>query len=434
MGLLHFAVPDERLRSWLRKVTLWLVVGGAVAVVAYMWTYPQFVMGSYLLRDFSPAERLMTEARVGWWYLGMTYVPVLSQLGLFHDDFGVSAGLLNPPVTLVAIVGWVVYLVAALWFHRRYPVAAFGALFFLAGHLLESTIFGLELVHEHRNYLPMFGSLMLLAWAALLAPSAPRHRGAVMAAVAVMLLFAGVTAVRASAWSEPLGQWYAEIRHHPDSPRVNFEFARLNFALLQQGDDAAERESRYRMAREYFERSHRLSDAYSAGLFGLILLESEMGRAPREEEVSQLLERLARNPVSSYLVVLLKQIAQCRSEGECEVSDSLLRRLLDTTLANPVMIPSSRAMLNSEAAVVALRMNRWGAALEHARRAAELAPEEGQHRLNHIQLLLLGGRLPEAREELESLKAANLVRLIPLRMELLERSLAEAERHQAEDR
>jgi len=57
---------------------------------------------------------------------------------------------------------------AALYSYRR-PLLAFGIVFFYIGNLVESTVIMLELVHEHRMYLPSIGfylALVLLAYEA----------------------------------------------------------------------------------------------------------------------------------------------------------------------------------------------------------------------------------------------------------------------------
>jgi len=46
---------------------------------------------------------------------------------------------------------------------RRRPLAAFGILFFFAGHRLESTLIPLELAFEHRNDLPSLGLILAAA-------------------------------------------------------------------------------------------------------------------------------------------------------------------------------------------------------------------------------------------------------------------------------
>ncbi|MFX8883452.1 hypothetical protein ABTM86_19940, partial [Acinetobacter baumannii] len=80
----------------------------------------------------------------------------------------------------------------------------------------------LELVFEHRNYFASIGAL--LAATSLLADFHRREPRAAMAIVVAMLfLYAFMTAMRARDWSDPLQFAHAEVDAHPDSPRANYE-------------------------------------------------------------------------------------------------------------------------------------------------------------------------------------------------------------------
>ena len=57
---------------------------------------------------------------------------------------------------------------------RRYPLLLLALLFFLVGHSMESTVIPLEMVYEHRNYLP--GMLVCLAMAAAIVLPAARSK------------------------------------------------------------------------------------------------------------------------------------------------------------------------------------------------------------------------------------------------------------------
>ena len=93
----------------------------------------------------------------------MISLPNLSRFGLYHDDFVISRGLFQPIGTLLAI-GGLAASVAVSWLLRiKAPIISFGIAWFLLGHSLESTIFPLELMHEHRNYLPSLGIVILIA-------------------------------------------------------------------------------------------------------------------------------------------------------------------------------------------------------------------------------------------------------------------------------
>ena len=116
---------------------------------AHQWTVP-VVYG----RDWSLPQRLLSEPRALWDYLGRLALPRTGGGGLFVEDFPASRGWMTPFSTLPAMLALAGVTAGAIGLRRRYPIASFAWLFFLAGHLLESSTIPLELYFEHRNYLP----------------------------------------------------------------------------------------------------------------------------------------------------------------------------------------------------------------------------------------------------------------------------------------
>src|SRR5690606_17359807 len=99
---------------------------------------------------------------------------------------------------------------------RRQPALSFAIAWFLAGHALESTIFPLELVYEHRNYLPAVGPLLAFAWYAAVLPRTNRQRSFVTGVALVWVaLLAFVTHGRAQQWSDPITLAAVEVANHP---------------------------------------------------------------------------------------------------------------------------------------------------------------------------------------------------------------------------
>lgn len=129
------------------------------ALATYFLLIADRFPAEYARREFTLAERLLTEPRILTDYLSKILVPRIGGSGLFHDDFTISTGLLSPSTTPWSIAGIAGLLFSGLFLRRRFPVLAFGILWFFAGHLLESTFVWLELYFEHRNYVPMFGPL-----------------------------------------------------------------------------------------------------------------------------------------------------------------------------------------------------------------------------------------------------------------------------------
>lgn len=165
LTLLGSLKPDPvamRLRAW---KTIFLVAPLVVLAGHFALNWDGIIAG-YLKRDFTMTERLLTQPRILFDYLGQIGLPRLNGSGLFHDDYLISEGAFQPPSTLLAITGMVILLVSSVWLRRRFPVYAFAVLWFFSGHALESSFVGLELYFEHRNYLPLLGTVFALTYGA----------------------------------------------------------------------------------------------------------------------------------------------------------------------------------------------------------------------------------------------------------------------------
>jgi len=212
-----FVAPRWSRPRWLRGLlAACTVLPLLIGVVYFASHWHTSFAGPYALREFGPVERLLTEARVVVGYLGWIVMPRRAAFGFFHDDVAIAHW---PPdvTTLLAIAALVALAALAWWGRRRAPLAAFGVLLFFAGHALESSIFPLELVFEHRNYLPAIG--ICVALAALLAQWLDTRRATLLMGI-LALLYGLVTASMTPSWGNE-GALYAAFHHdHPGSRRA----------------------------------------------------------------------------------------------------------------------------------------------------------------------------------------------------------------------
>lgn len=153
-------------------------------------------------RDFTAWERLLTESRILWEYVFNAFIAGVGQFGPFHDAYPVTRTLFEP-ATLFAAVSWLALSAGACVVRRRYPVAAFAVLWFVAGHLLESTTYPLELYFEHRNYVPIIGPVFALAYAAV-SVRGEYLKYARAALFLYLLVNAGILFSITSLWGKPL--------------------------------------------------------------------------------------------------------------------------------------------------------------------------------------------------------------------------------------
>jgi len=134
---------------WVAAMTL------AVGLVGLLYTNLDWsqLTASYDIRPFTPLERVLTQSRVIILYLSLLAMPMTSRMAMLHD-IQISHGLLSPGTTAVAIGALFFSVVALALVARKYPFFAFCGLFFLFNHLVEGSFLNLELIYEHRNYIP----------------------------------------------------------------------------------------------------------------------------------------------------------------------------------------------------------------------------------------------------------------------------------------
>ena len=151
------SVSPTTWRNW-TVVFLWLPTLIVIAYLVSIFNYPEHMIQ---FRGFDAVERLLTQAQLLWIYLSKALVGLSGRLGIYQGDIEVVRSLWSP-ATLLAVTSWCVLAFGAVVWRRRFPLFAMGVLWYLAGHLLESTVVPLELYFEHRNYLPIAGPIIAL--------------------------------------------------------------------------------------------------------------------------------------------------------------------------------------------------------------------------------------------------------------------------------
>ncbi len=210
---------------------LGLSIAAAISVaVVIISVAPSATFFSYEYRPFTMWERVLTESRILFDYLAnLILLPGATPFGIYHDEYPASRGLLAPISTLLAALAWLAVLVAG-WLTRgsRLGLLFFGLWFFLAAHLLESTVLPLELYFEHRNYLPGVGIFFSLGYGAYLLLSRATLKRAIAASlILVPICYAAVSYHRVLVWQSWERMLFAALSHYPDSPRVHTGLANL---------------------------------------------------------------------------------------------------------------------------------------------------------------------------------------------------------------
>jgi Tfp pilus assembly protein PilF len=181
-------------------------------------------LAGYSDRPFSLSQRLLTEARVIMFYLALLVYPIPSRFSVAHS-FEISTSLFTPFSTFLSILGILGLLITAFLMARKHPLICFSFLFFFLNHITESTVLPLEIVFEHRNYIPSM--LFFLPWAIGLCRlldvfSNNRRMAQLLTAFAVIVLvaFGHATYLRNFVWKNEWTLWTDAAEKAPEQYRV----------------------------------------------------------------------------------------------------------------------------------------------------------------------------------------------------------------------
>jgi Flp pilus assembly protein TadD len=197
-----------------------MVIGGSL--VFYRGD-PSAVL-KYDTRFFSPMERLLTQPRILLLYLTLVFYPAPNRLSLVHD-IEISTSFWHPWATLPAFIIVSALIGLAIFKLKKWPIMTFAVLFFFLNHAIESSIIPLELVFEHRNYLPS----MFLFWPVAVGLerliNIYRNRNAVvyyglLAFIPLLLVGMGAgTYIRNIDWTSEKYLWEDAMRKAPRASR-----------------------------------------------------------------------------------------------------------------------------------------------------------------------------------------------------------------------
>jgi len=399
----RFVAGTARERMAIKAFFVLTVALPIALFLGYLGLHPQWLTAGYAGRDFTLYQRLLSEARILCDYLAWIIVPLPSRMGVYHDDFMTSTSLLHPGTTLAAIVFLLSLMLAAWVLRRRSPGLAFGVAWFLVGQSMESTILPLELVFDHRNYLPMAGLLLGLVCA--LMPSVATYwsrRTIAVVCSALVLILAGSTASWANTWGDPLRLALTEATDHPYSPRAQYEAGRQ---IIFKGTANGQRAAAEREAIPYFERGMRLDPTDIFTPSSLILIRSRQDHLVPPEMITNLAWRIRhvrQVQINPFLVVLTAAI-----QGSVRLNPGQMKLLVDAALDNPRLSPSMRAMvLNNYGHYMFQIAHDNQAAISLTVAAAAQDPTNPLFEINLTRLAIALGDFSEASRHL--LKAAQL--------------------------
>lgn len=362
------------------KILHGFLLAGYISVAIFgIANFSSVVLDSYAFRDFTLLERLFTEFRVVAVYLSQLLLPVQANLGFFHDDIAVSTSLFEPITTILSALVLTGVIASAFALRKKLPLYAFGVLFFFASHVLESSIIGLELMYEHRNYTGSFG--ILVAALALVSHAVSNKKGLAIAVVVGLGAFSILTWQRSLTWSSPEDMYVQMYSVHPDSPRLNIVFTNVYASM---GDYGRARKALAKVGTGLGPQLH--------GLF-LDCSEHQVVDDGALLKVTQLQDGVVDAHVTSSAQTLVREAAA----GRCGVSKQLLVAALDHLLASRTRsITDKQSVLFTKARLLE-SMNDIDAAVDQYVLANDLSTEDAMPLYLAADMLLRHARADDTR-------------------------------------
>ena len=342
-------------------------------------------------REFTAADRVLSQARILWEYLLSAFLPSGAELGPFHESREANA-FFSEPLTIVAVIAWIVAIVAAVRWRKRYPVATFAVFWFLAGHLLESTTIPLELYFEHRNYLPVIGPVFALCFFVFRISGRYRVVSRI-AFAAYAVVNAGILFGVTSTWGNPL--LAATLWHNQDPASVRAATTLASQQLSRFGPETAMETLRDFAGRAPHHAYIRIPE-----------LNLACRLAPRQDHsglVTTLETGLPSVAFSLTTGEMLDQLLTTSVSNQCDsVHPDTIAALATAVMKNPKYSGSAyyTRFHHMLMARIARNSGDTEATLEHLARAIEIDPSDDLN-LMTVTTLVEVGRFDEARAFIE---------------------------------
>ena len=323
-------------------VVLWTLLA-VPWVFAFLYSIydSSFLLAHYKGRDFSPSERMYTELRVVIDYLRYALIPDIRYMGLFHDNYVISQSLFTPVTTLLSLLSITGLLVLAIRIKNVAPLFCLGILWFFGGHVLESTIYPLEIKFFHRNYLPCMGILLAATEVGLRLHRNYRSITTILALL-ILLGFSISTRFLNHQWSADFRMQIMEAINNPDSKRANFNAAEVAVFYAVNAIPEKERTEYRTLAIEFFKKNRLIDSRSISGEMGILEAYSWTNEEPPQQLIEDLIQNLPTAKVELSMILVFESYMEClvaekRNPGRCLLKPKDFERIKKALLSNHEM-------------------------------------------------------------------------------------------------
>ena len=244
---------DEYEKRKLRRIYA-LSIFLLLAVLSYAGIKPLLThMNGYGHREFSLIERLLTEPRIVFFYLYLLAIPSDSLLNLNHD-FPISKSITDPLQTIFAILGIVFFVVLAHLLRKKYSLLSFVIVWYLGNLVIESTIIPLELIFEHRTYLPGVLIFFSISFGIVyVTKNVLKKDKAILLTSLLLILYGNGTYLRNVIFRTPISTWLDVVQKSPNLARAHVNLGKAYTDYGRYTDAKAEYEMALKLKPDFTE-------------------------------------------------------------------------------------------------------------------------------------------------------------------------------------
>lgn len=315
--VIEFCNPNSQHKpiwQW-RAVCLWLP---SCAVLYLIFREINFANDIWPNRNFNQIERLFSEARIVTEYLFNLWIPQIELRGLYQDGYNVSRSITQPITTLYSIIFLLVLSLFAFVCRKKYPLLALAILFFFAAHLMESTVLGLELYFEHRNYLAALFLFLPLASSLVVLKDKIDPKLVILIITVILGLLSFFTYERTKLWAKTNELQLYWAKTTPNSPRAQNSIASI---LMSQGQVFE--------ANQFLE--HAIQRMPDSALLNLqLLLQKVYAGIATEQDFMDTARRLKKQPFDAQAVQAIRVLTEHVSEQPLTQYIDLSLNLIET--------------------------------------------------------------------------------------------------------
>ena len=316
--------------------------------------------------------------------------------------------------------GILALLALAAWQRRQRPLLSLGILWFLGGQLMTATIFNLELVFEHRNYLPEFGLILAVFGTTLLEqPTERMAQARRILVIGLIALYAGILGLRVHQWANPIRFAIMSAAEHPNSPRATYDLGRT-YANLVTGPDSPLLPD----AIKALEHAAAVPNSSILPESALLILNAKINKPLQARWWISIDHKLSNRPASAQDISALSAMVRCNID-KCHFSNARMIEVFSAVLNKN---PRNANIVTIYSNYVLNVLHNYALAEQVMRVAITLSPKQPQYRINLIKLQIYLRQFDAARHSIEDMNTLNRFGHLDTVIAALKERLSKAEK------